>query len=87
MRAAPIALFCHNSTEQELVDTAKDMALLTHANRLGYNGTVLQVNPIHTYSLLNFLSQNNDKFSYAQYSDITKYKFDSFHDRARTSLL
>lgn len=42
MRAAPIALFCHAATEQELVDTAKDMALLTHANRLGYNGTVLQ---------------------------------------------
>ncbi|KAG0722445.1 Poly(ADP-ribose) glycohydrolase ARH3 [Chionoecetes opilio] len=47
MRVAPIALFCHASTEQELVDTAKDMALLTHANRLGYNGAVLQCLAVH----------------------------------------
>lgn len=43
MRAAPVALFCQNSSEQELVNIAKDMALITHANKLGYNGTILQV--------------------------------------------
>lgn len=47
MRAAPIALFCHNSSEQELVDTAKNMALITHANKMGYNGTILQCLAVH----------------------------------------
>lgn len=42
MRVAPIALFCYAVEEKVLVDMARDMALLTHANRLGYNGAVLQ---------------------------------------------
>ena len=56
MRAAPISLFCYSSSEQELVDTAKDMALLTHANRLGYNGTVLQVIPERALYMLRVLN-------------------------------
>lgn len=46
MRVAPIALFCHAVEEKVVVDMARDMALLTHANRLGYNGAVLQVSVI-----------------------------------------
>lgn len=43
MRVAPVALFYHAAPDQEVVTAAKDMARITHANRLGYNGTVLQV--------------------------------------------
>ncbi|XP_045584021.2 ADP-ribosylhydrolase ARH3 isoform X1 [Procambarus clarkii] len=42
MRVAPIALYCYATKGQELVDIARDMALITHSNRLGYNGAVLQ---------------------------------------------
>lgn len=43
MRIAPVALFCYDAPDQEIVHIAKDSSLLTHANRLGYNGAVLQV--------------------------------------------
>lgn len=43
MRIAPVALFCYDAPDKEVVHIAKDSSLLTHANRLGYNGAVLQV--------------------------------------------
>lgn len=43
MRVAPLALFYHAAPDQEVITAARDMARITHANRLGYNGTVLQV--------------------------------------------
>ncbi|KAK3885731.1 hypothetical protein Pcinc_010069 [Petrolisthes cinctipes] len=42
MRVAPVALFYHPAPDQKVVSVAKDMALITHGNRLGYNGAVLQ---------------------------------------------
>ncbi|ROT61861.1 Poly(ADP-ribose) glycohydrolase ARH3 [Penaeus vannamei] len=42
MRIAPVALFCYDAPDKEVVHIAKDSSLLTHANRLGYNGAVLQ---------------------------------------------
>ncbi|XP_068249415.1 ADP-ribosylhydrolase ARH3-like [Palaemon carinicauda] len=47
MRVAPVALFCYNKDDQEVVNTAKDSALITHANRMGYNGAVLQCLAVH----------------------------------------
>nr|CAD7446485.1 unnamed protein product [Timema bartmani] len=42
MRTAPIALFCHKNYE-ELLDTARKCAELTHTHKQGYNGAILQV--------------------------------------------
>lgn len=47
MRVAPVALFCCKAEENEVIRVAKDSALLTHANRLGYNGAVLQCLAVH----------------------------------------
>lgn len=47
MRIAPVALFCYDAPDKEVVHIAKDSSLLTHANRLGYNGAVLQCLAVH----------------------------------------
>ncbi|CAG2056041.1 unnamed protein product [Timema podura] len=41
MRTAPIALFCHKNYE-ELLDTARKCAELTHTHKQGYTGAILQ---------------------------------------------
>jgi hypothetical protein len=43
MRVAPLALFCH-SDYKELINLVRQSAEITHTHRLGYNGTILQVN-------------------------------------------
>ena len=43
MRIAPVALFCYDEQTPVVIDMAKQSALITHANRLGYNGAILQV--------------------------------------------
>nr|CAD7399080.1 unnamed protein product [Timema poppensis] len=45
MRTAPIALFCHKNYE-ELLDTARKCAELTHTHKQGYNGAILQMHQI-----------------------------------------
>lgn len=63
MRVAPVALFCCATRRQELIDIARDMALITHGNRLGYNGAVLQClavcealqTPINTLDTVKFV--------------------------------
>ncbi|KAL7638779.1 UNVERIFIED_CONTAM: hypothetical protein RMT77_010313 [Armadillidium vulgare] len=42
MRIAPIALFTHSEPIPVVIDMAKQSAKVTHANRLGYNGAILQ---------------------------------------------
>ena len=44
MRVAPLALFCH-SDYKELIHLVQQSAEITHTHKLGYNGTILQVNP------------------------------------------
>jgi len=44
MRVAPLALFCH-SDYKELLNLVQQSAEITHTNKEGYNGAVLQVNP------------------------------------------
>ncbi|CAL4151078.1 unnamed protein product, partial [Meganyctiphanes norvegica] len=48
MRISPIALFCYNDGNDEVIDMARKSALLTHANRLGYNGAIMQCLAVHT---------------------------------------
>ncbi|XP_014677237.1 PREDICTED: poly(ADP-ribose) glycohydrolase ARH3-like isoform X2 [Priapulus caudatus] len=41
MRIAPVALFAMNDTEK-LIQIARDSTLITHTNKKGYNGAILQ---------------------------------------------
>ncbi|KAG7170292.1 ADP-ribose glycohydrolase ARH3-like [Homarus americanus] len=70
MRVAPVALFCY-ATKAGLVDTSRDTALITHANRLGYNGAVLQCLAI--YEALHTPTNKLDSVKFIE-SLITKMK-------------
>jgi len=41
MRVAPVALYCYNDVDKA-VKIAKESALLTHTNKEGYNGAILE---------------------------------------------
>ena len=43
MRIHPIALFAVNDGTDKVAELAKDTTRITHANRHGYNGAILQV--------------------------------------------
>lgn len=42
MRVAPIALFCHNQSLDDLIKMVVDSAVTTHTHSQGVNGTILQ---------------------------------------------
>ncbi|XP_076056758.1 ADP-ribosylhydrolase ARH3-like [Oratosquilla oratoria] len=52
MRVAPVALFGYSLDKEEVFKIAKESTQLTHSNRLGYNGAVLQVLAVHKALLL-----------------------------------
>ncbi|RWS00714.1 Poly(ADP-ribose) glycohydrolase ARH3-like protein [Dinothrombium tinctorium] len=47
MRISPVALFGYNMPFDQLCDLTKNCSLLTHTNRGGYNGAILQCLAIH----------------------------------------
>ncbi|XP_076056595.1 ADP-ribosylhydrolase ARH3-like isoform X2 [Oratosquilla oratoria] len=47
MRIAPVALFCRDMDKEEMLRIAKEETLLTHSNRRGYNGAILQCLAVH----------------------------------------
>jgi len=47
MRVSPVALFCYNDESEDVIEMARESALLTHANRLGYNGAIMQCLAVH----------------------------------------
>lgn len=52
MRVSPIALFGHNKTSEEIIDLAKQSALITHSHKQGIDGTVLQALAVHAALLM-----------------------------------
>lgn len=48
MRVSPVALYCYHDETDDVIDLSRRSALLTHANRLGYNGAVMQCLAVHT---------------------------------------
>lgn len=42
MRIAPVALFCQNKSEQQLIEYVRQSALPTHTHLHGINGAILQ---------------------------------------------
>ena len=47
MRVAPIALFYHNASIQDVAEMARKSAEITHTHREGVDGTILQALAIH----------------------------------------
>lgn len=47
MRVAPIALFCHNKPLTELIKQTTLSAEITHTNKLGIDGAILQAIAVH----------------------------------------
>lgn len=74
MRTGPVPLFGLHLTDQELAKLATDCSLITHSNRKGYNGAILQslairealntsVSPDdNTFDVKRFLNNIIDKF-------------------------
>lgn len=52
MRVSPIALFGHNKTSDEIIDLAKQSAIITHTHKQGVDGTVLQALAVHAALLM-----------------------------------
>lgn len=52
MRVAPIALFGHTKTSDEIIEMAKQSALITHSHKQGIDGTVLQALAVHAALLM-----------------------------------
>lgn len=52
MRVAPVALFGHKKTSDEVIEMAKLSALVTHSHKQGIDGTVLQTLAVHTALLM-----------------------------------
>lgn len=52
MRVSPVALFCHKKTSDEVVQMAKDSAVITHTHKQGVDGTVLQALAVHAALLM-----------------------------------
>lgn len=42
MRIAPVALFCHNKSEEQLIEYVRQSATPTHTHPHGVNGAILQ---------------------------------------------
>lgn len=47
MRVAPIALFCHSKPQSELIRQSTLSAEITHTNKLGIDGAILQAMAVH----------------------------------------
>ncbi len=52
MRVSPIALFGHKKTADEIIEMAKQSALVTHSHKQGIDGTVLQAISVHAALLM-----------------------------------
>lgn len=53
MRVAPVALFCHNKSVNELIHMATDSAVITHTHSQGVNGSILQALAVNAALLSN----------------------------------
>lgn len=49
---SPIALFGHKKTSNEIIEMAKQSALVTHSHKQGIDGTVLQALAVHAALLM-----------------------------------
>lgn len=70
MRVAPVALFAHNKTSDDVIQMAKQSAVITHTHKQGIDGTVLQalavhaallIDPEHPLNIQDFVSNLIDK--------------------------
>lgn len=52
MRVAPVALFGHKKTQDEIIEMGKQSALVTHSHTQGIDGTVLQALAVHAALLM-----------------------------------
>lgn len=52
MRVSPVALFGHKKTPDEVIEMAKQSALVTHSHKQGIDGTVLQALAVHAALLM-----------------------------------
>lgn len=52
MRVSPVALFGHKKTSDEIIEMAKQSALITHSHKQGIDGTVLQALAVHAALLM-----------------------------------
>lgn len=47
MRVSPVSLFGHQKSSHEIIEMAKQSALVTHSHKQGVDGTVLQALAVH----------------------------------------
>lgn len=52
MRVSPVALFGHKKSSNEIIEMAKQSALITHSHKQGIDGTVLQALAVHAALLM-----------------------------------
>lgn len=52
MRVFPVALFGQNKTADEVIELAKQSALITHTHKQGVDGTILQALAVHAALLM-----------------------------------
>ena len=81
MRAGPVPLFGFNLSDQELAKLATDCSLITHSNRKGYNGAILQCFAIrealrtqpsttdHIFDIKEFLNSVIERFKVIENKD------------------
>ncbi|KAF2360533.1 ADP-ribosylation/Crystallin J1 [Trinorchestia longiramus] len=80
MRVAPIALFTVRSNVEEMTNMARNSALLTHANPLGYNGAILQCLAVRDALLADSSSFDSKKYVDGLISVFTKLQNPQIED-------
>jgi poly(ADP-ribose) glycohydrolase ARH3 len=84
MRISPIALFGFHLSDEQLIEMASNCAQITHANRNGYNGAILQCLAIH-HALHTKCSLNDSSFDVKHYLNILIEKMDKIENKTQES--
>jgi poly(ADP-ribose) glycohydrolase ARH3 len=84
MRISPIALFGFHLSDEQLIEMASNCAQITHANRNGYNGAILQCLAIHQ-ALHTQCSLNNSSFDVKHYLNVLIEKMDKIENNTQES--
>jgi poly(ADP-ribose) glycohydrolase ARH3 len=63
MRTSPVALYCVNKSEEELIDLVKKTSVVTHSNIIAINGAILQALAIRQ----NLKIEGNEEINVEEY--------------------